>query len=116
MSTDALKILVRDTWNDTLAWTTLQTLLGVHREMVLKAQRDMTKMAKSVGIDLDSQVYSDIVDELNELELRFSDDLPRRGQSTSDMVWITSCVLYTYDKHLRAFHVDSASAYRSSTS
>jgi hypothetical protein len=100
MSIDALKDLARDTWKDIRVWATLQTLLGVHQKMIRRAQRDLETLAKlfSPGLGshgLDSQVYTDILDELEEVERQFSDDLTRQGQSTCDMVCVDPC-LSTY--------------------
>ncbi|KAK6332784.1 hypothetical protein TWF696_002807 [Orbilia brochopaga] len=87
MSKDALKDLARDTWEDTMAWAKLQILPGVHKKMVRKTQRDLEALAKHVGLSLEMDVYKDILDELEELERQFSDDLTKRGQSTSDMIF-----------------------------
>ncbi|KAF3919394.1 hypothetical protein ABW21_db0206460 [Orbilia brochopaga] len=89
MSKEALKELTRDTWEDTLAWAKLQTLLGVHKKMVRKLQRDLETLVKDIkpSSSLKLGIYKDMLDEFEELERQFSEDLPKRGQSTSDMIF-----------------------------
>lgn len=87
MSTGALKGLAYEIWKDILAWSTLHTLAGVHKKTVRRMRQDLRKLATTVKLKIDSDMYEDILDELNELERQFLDEMTRRGQSTSDLVW-----------------------------
>ncbi|KAK0749662.1 hypothetical protein B0T18DRAFT_427746 [Schizothecium vesticola] len=86
-SVDSLEKLARDTWEDTVAWATLRTLLGVHKKLIYGTQHDLEKLAASIGLTLDTTEYKKLVKELDEIELQFSDDLTRHGQSTSDIIF-----------------------------
>ena len=86
-----LEGLAQSTWEDSLAWFTLQKLLVAHQKTILKTQQDLKTLASLVGLDTEEDTLQKVLDELKELEKIVSEDFTRRGQSISSLVcWIIS--------------------------
>jgi hypothetical protein len=86
LSIKELEGLAQGTWEDSLAWFTLQKLLAAHQKTILKAQKDLRDLAVLVGLKDEEDNVQGTLDELKELETIISEDFTRRGQSISNLV------------------------------
>jgi hypothetical protein len=86
LSIKQLEDLAQCTWEDSLAWFTIQKLLIAHQKTILKTQKDLKSLAELVGLKNEEDTLQNALYELKELENIVSEDFSRRGQSISSLV------------------------------
>jgi hypothetical protein len=86
LSIEELEGLAQDTWEDSLAWFTIQKLLISHQKTISKAQKDLGALAALVGLKDEEDQLQGCIDELKEMETIISQDFSSREQSISSLV------------------------------
>lgn len=87
LSIEHLESLAQDTWEDSLAWSTIQKLLIAHQKMISKSRSDLQALAKLVDLTGESDLLQVPLDELKELKTIVSQDFNTREQNISSLVY-----------------------------